>query len=66
MSCRIPPEVLEYIDLVESDNPRACPEQHALVALVRRVFETEDIYVDTKKLEKYLGIAKYFPFDLLP
>lgn len=66
MSYRIPPEVLEYIELVESDNPRACPEQHALVALVRRVFETEDIYVDTKKLEKYLGIAKYFPFDLLP
>lgn len=66
MSCRIPPEVLEYIELVESDNPRACPEQHALVALVRRVFETEDIYVDTKKLEKYISIAKYFPFELLP
>lgn len=66
MSCNIPPEALQYIELVESDNPRACPEQHALAALVRRVFETEDIYVDTRQLEKYMGIAKYFPFDLLP
>ena len=66
MSCSIPPEVLQYIELVEADTPRACPEQHALVALVRRVFETEDIYVDAVQLEKYMGIAKYFPFDLLP
>ena len=66
MSCNIPPEILEYIELVESDKPRACPEQHALVALVRRVFATEDIYVDTKQLEKYMGVDKYFPFDLLP
>lgn len=67
MSCSIPPEVLRYIELVESDTPRACPEQHALVALVRRVFETEDIYVDTEQLQKYLGLAKYFSFErLLP
>lgn len=67
MSCNLPPEVLRYIELVESDTPRACPEQHALVALVRRVFETEDIYVDTEQLRKYLGIAKYFSFEeLLP
>lgn len=67
MSCSLPPEVLRYIELVEADTPRACPEQHALVALVRRVFETEDIYVDTEKLRKYLGLAKYFSFGkLLP
>ncbi len=66
MSCEIPAEVLEYIELVESDNPRACPEQHALVALVRRAFETEDLRVETDRLEKYLGLQKYFPFDLFP
>ena len=66
-SCKIPPAVLEYVELVESDNPRACPEQHALAAYVRRVFETEDIYVDTVQLEKYLGLCKYFSFgSLLP
>lgn len=66
MSCEIPPEVLEYIQLVESGSPRACPEQHALVALVRRAFETEDLRVETGRLEKYLGLQKYFPFDLFP
>ena len=66
MSCEIPSEVLEYIQLVESGNPRACPEQHALVALVRRAFETEDLQVETGRLEKYLGLQKYFPFALFP
>lgn len=66
MSCEIPAEVLEYIELVESGQPRACPEQHALVALVRRAFETEDLRVETERLEKYLGLQKYFHFALFP
>lgn len=66
MSCEIPAEVLEYIELVESGQPRACPEQHALVALVRRAFETEDLRVETERLKKYLGLQKYFPFALFP
>lgn len=66
MTCNIPAEVLRYLEAVEADTPRACPEQHALAALIRRVFETEDIYVDTEQLRKYLGIGRYFSFDLLP
>ncbi|MBM6976957.1 hypothetical protein [Intestinimonas butyriciproducens] len=66
MSCEIPAEVLEYIELVESGQPRACLEQHALVALVRRAFEAEDLRVETGRLEKYLGLQKYFPFALFP
>lgn len=66
MSCNLPPEVLEYIELVESDSPRACPEQHALVQHIRNCFETEDLTVDLVQLEKYMGLQKYFPFDLFP
>lgn len=65
MSCEIPAEVLEYIELVESDAPKACPEQHALCAYVRRVFGTEEIRVDGVQLSKYLGLARYYPFDRL-
>lgn len=65
MPCEIPAEVLRYIQAVESDNPKACKWQHALVAHVRRCFETEDIHVDTVQLQKYLGLVKYFPFDRL-
>lgn len=66
MSCKIPPEVLEYIELVESGEPRACKEQIALVAYVRKVFETENIFVETERLSKYMGLQKYFPYDLFP
>lgn len=66
MSCKSPPEILEYIELVESDSPRACPEQHALVQHIRNCFETEDLTVDLVQLEKYMGLQKYFPFKLFP
>lgn len=65
MICNIPPEILEYIEQVENNAPRACKEQHALVALIRRVFATEDIYVDTERMRKYFRIARYFPYDRL-
>lgn len=66
MSCEIPHEILEYIELVEADTPRACPEQHALAAHIRKCFETENLTVDTERLEKYLRLARYFPFALFP
>lgn len=65
MSCEMPPEVLRYIKAVEADTPRACPEQHALAAMVRRVFETEDIRVDTEQLRHYMSLLKYFPYEQL-
>ena len=65
MTSNIPPEILEYIEQVEADHPRACREQHALVALVRRIFETEDVYVDTERMRKYFRLARYFPYDRL-
>lgn len=65
MSCELPAEVLRYIELVESNEPRACPEQHALVAYIREVFATEDIWVDLDQLRKYLSLVKYFPYERL-
>lgn len=65
MSCNLPPEVSRYLESVETDTPRACPEQHALAAYIRRCFETEDIRVDTEQLARYLGLVKYFPFERL-
>lgn len=66
ISCSIPPEVEAYLELVEHGPWRACDEQHALVRLVRRCFAEEDIFVDTVQLENYLGLEKYFPFQLFP
>ena len=65
MSCEIPAEVLGYLESVEADRPRACEEQHALAAYVRRVFAQEDIYVDREQLGHYLGLVKYFPYGRL-
>ena len=67
MSCEIPNEVKEYIDLVKRGSHRTCQEQSALVSYVEKVFETEDIYVDKKQMERYMSLAKYFPFkELFP
>ena len=67
MSCKIPPQVLKYLELVEKGTPRSCPEQHALTDMIRRVFEAEELLVDEKQLEKYLGLVKYFPYgELFP
>ena len=62
----LPREILNYIEIVESDNPRSCKEQLALAAYVRRVFNTEEIYIDTERKEKYFSLEKYFPFQLFP
>ena len=65
MPCEIPKEVLGYLESVEQDIPRACREQHALAAYVRRAFFQEDIHVDLEQLRHYLGLVKYFPYDRL-
>ena len=65
MSCKLPPAIQNYIDLVKSGSPRACPEQHALVEHVERIFAAEPLFVDEAKLDKYLSLAKYFPFGKL-
>lgn len=66
MTCKIPPEVLEYIEQVESGPYRTCREQKALAGYVRRCFETEDIHTDTKQLMNYLEAGEVFPLPTVP
>lgn len=65
MSCEIPEEVERHLESVETDQPRACPEQHAMAAYVRRAFAEDDIRVDLDQLHHYLGLVKYFPYERL-
>ena len=65
MSCKIPAEVQNYINLVKTGMYRCCKEQHSLVAYIQKVFESEELYVDEEQLRHYLGLAKYFPFKKL-
>ncbi|MDL2324054.1 terminase large subunit [Ruminococcaceae bacterium OttesenSCG-928-A16] len=62
-SSKINPHILRYIEMVESGEINSCEDQKLLVAYVRKCFETEDIHVNSKQLEKYLALAKYFPFE---
>lgn len=66
MSSKLPACVDAYLCQVESNRPRACPEQHALAAYIRRTFEQEQLIVANDRLEKYLSLEKYFPFTLFP
>ena len=65
MSCSIDPRILVYIDLIESGEHAANPEIKSQISLVRKAFETEDIYTDSEQLTKYLSLVKYFPYECL-
>ncbi|MBE6906130.1 MAG: terminase large subunit [Ruminococcaceae bacterium] len=63
MSSDLNPHILRYMDMVVSGEIVSCEDQKLLVEYVRRCFMTEDLYTDDEQVEKYLGLAKYFPFD---
>ena len=61
----LPSDVLDYIELVERG--RACKDQKALAAYIRRVFEQEALVVDLEQIGKYQNLVRYFPYgDLFP
>ena len=64
MSCDLPPEVLEYLELVEGGKVRACKEQIALASHVRRCFQEEDLLVDRTQLENYMGLKSISLFRI--
>lgn len=65
MSCKINPHIQEWIDIVEKKTYAVCEEQELLVAHIKRCFSEEDIYTDDEQLEKYIGLARYFPFECI-
>ena len=65
MPCKIPDSILEYIHQIESGAIVACKDQHMLIDYVRRVFDTEDIFVNEEQLKNYLAQARYFPYETL-
>lgn len=56
----------DYISLVEEHKYPYCAEQYQLIDYVKRVFLSEDIYIDVAQAEKYFSYEKYFPFELFP
>ncbi len=59
----------EYIEMVLSESEHTmCKEQKQLAKMIQRILEDEadNLYVDEKKVTKYLSYQKYFPFELLP
>lgn len=58
--------IQNYIDLIESGEIPACPEQHKGIQLIKKTFDNEDVFVDDELAEKYFALQKYFPFDLFP
>lgn len=66
MSCKLPPEIEEYLLQVERGKWKVGEEQLALSSLVRKCFATEDIFVDEKQLANYLRLEKYFPYKIFP
>lgn len=64
------PELCKYIDLVENEgkngNKKVCIWQKKLVRFVKKILEKEDLIIKKEQLLKYMGLQKYFEFDLFP
>lgn len=62
------PELQNYIFLVENEgkngNKKVCNWQKKLVKFVKKVFETENLTINTEQLANYMKLEKYFPFKL--
>lgn len=63
MRCELNVHILRYMEQVEGGAVPACEEQKLLCAYVRRCFEKEELRTDGEQLEKYLSLARYFPFE---
>ena len=63
---QIPKEIQDYIDIVEQEQFYTCKEQKLLVAMVKKVFQTERLKIDSAQVAKYMSYQKYFPFALFP
>ena len=62
------PEIYDYIKLVENEGKngqkRACLYQKKLIKFVKKVFESENLTINTDQLRSYMGLQKYFDFGL--
>ena len=54
-----------FMEMVETEQIRSSKEVKALVEHVRYCFENENIYVNSEQLTKYIGLARYFPFEVI-
>ena len=57
------PQITEYLRLVETKKYRACERQKKFVKYVRRVFATEELIIDTDRIDRYGRYLRYFPFE---
>ena len=60
--------IREYLEIIKKEPFTMCKEQKKFATFIEYVLETEkdNLYVDEKKVEKYMSYIKYFEFDLFP
>lgn len=58
--------IQEYLDIIDNDVIPVCKEQKLLSKFIKKIFETENLIIDDKQVEKYFSYQKYFPFELFP
>lgn len=57
------PQINEYLRLVETGKVNACERQKKFVRYVRHVFATEELVIDTDRIDQYGKYLRFFPFD---
>ena len=64
-SYKFPPEVQNWIDIVEKNIYETSEEQKLLVKHVKECFDKQDIYIDLEQMNKYMRtLERYVPFKV--
>ena len=63
MNCSLPFFVENYFNLMDEYPGRFCKRQWALRKMIIRIFDNEDIYVDSEQAIKYFGLSKYLGYE---
>lgn len=62
------PELYDYIQMVENEGKngqkKACLYQKNLIKFIKKVLKNENLTIKTEQLQKYMGLQKYFDFEL--
>lgn len=56
--------ISKYLNDIKKGKIRANKDIKKMVEHILNCFKTEDIYVDDNQLEQYIGLEKYFPYNL--
>lgn len=56
----------DYLGIIQAEMFPVCREQRQLRDYILHTFAKEKLYINEEQLDQYMGLQKYFPYELFP